>query len=683
MRRLLPYLALSSVLVSLTARGVIRGGDYSGWDILGPAQGQFLVSTRPLGHALVDAWKGVRTYEYWTTVNSVLYTIGPGLLSRLGPSEHWGQALTLGLFVIALVAVRRAVSLPARDSFVLLLTWGASPALLSFGLTGPFLSATLPHALALLIIFEPRIRARPGLTLLLALAIGELSWHVYLTGRTVFLVFLAAAILERAAPRRTRLAWAAAVLVQLFFVLRFAGISERELLAVDRLQGRDPFLAIADLTKGLVVDLDLPIVWPLGIMALYFVKRSRPLLATVLAAQFAMLAILAAHGADKLQTRRFLLFDFYALVALAAAFGAASLRVRSAILGVLLVGNVVAHGGLLHFSRAARGDRPNALPYVQGRSDYRIPYEQIGAVDQMVDRIARGERVILLYSLWNYWENHTDPAALPERLYLRLGHERFLGSVSWFSSKPCRFDCIPVEPVTKAAAFFKELRAGRRGALDRYVVYYPTEEAVPAGAVDTAVVFAELRRRFTVNLEPQTLWRMSSFRLAPRSLDANEFLGFRVFPRAASLSARERTRAAPELLRFPVDSSFLEFPPRETPDVHRTPFGTDPFEARISGELQVCRGGDYDFLGGVQGSLRVVIDRQQAMAGGSQAFRLGQKRVALERGWHSLEIEFKGLRGKGRFVFDMFRAGAAAWEQAATPEECPPEPSGGSAPKGR
>lgn len=675
MRRFLPYLALVSVLASLAGRAVIRGGDTSGWDILGPAQGQFLVSTRPLAQAVTEAWKGVRTYYYWTTVNSILYTIGPGLLSRIRPWEHWGQALTLGLFLAALLAVRRAVSLPGRDSFLLLLVWGASPALLSFGLAGPFLSATLPHALALLIICEPRIRRRPVLTLLLALAVGELSWHLYLTGRTVFLVFLAAAILEKDAPRRTRLAWAVAVLVQLFFVMRFSGISEREMLAFDDLQGRDPFLLVADLAKGLAWDLDLPVVWPLGIAAVFFLERQRRLIGIVLAAQLAMVSILAAHGADKLQTRRFLLVDFYALVAIAAAFGAAAPKVRNAILGVLLVGNVLAQVGLIQFSRAPRGERPNSLPYVQGLGDYRIPYGQVDAADQMVERIARGERVILLYSLWNYWENHTDPAALPERLYLRLGHNRFVWSVFWFSSKPCRFDCIAVEPVTKAAAFFDELRTGGRGALDRYSVYYATEEAVPAGAVDTAVVFAELRQRFALRIELPTLLRMGSFRIAPRSLDAKEFVGFRVFPKSAQISAKDRTREAPELLRFPVDSSFLEFPPIETPAVHRTPLGAEPFEARFFGDLLVCRGGSYDFLAGVQGSMRIVIDGKQAMGGASQPFRLGQKRVALERGWHSLEIGFTSLRGKGRMVFDMYRVGSGAWEPPATIEECPPEPS--------
>lgn len=673
MRRLGPWLALASVLFSLVGRALVRGGDYSGWDILGPAQGQFLIATRPLGDALAMAWRGVRTYEYWTTVNSVLYTIVPGLLSRLRPWEYWGQALTLGLFLVALGAIRRAVSLRWRDAFVLLLAWGASPALLSFGISGPFLSATLPHALALLIVFEPRIRARPVLTLLLALAVSELSWHLYLTGRTVFLVFLAAALLETEAPRRTRLACVVAALVQLFLVVFFAGISERELLAFERLQGRDPFLVVADLSRAMFVDLDLPILWLTGLVALAFVARGRSLLATLAGAQLALLVILAAHGVDKLQTRRFLLFEFYALVAVAAAFAAGSPRVQKAILGVLLLGNVAAHADLIQFSLGERWDRASSLPYVQSRNDYRIPYAQVAAVDQMVDRIRRGERVILLYGLWNYWENHTDPAAVPERLYLRLGHDTFVESVFWFSSKPCRFDCIPVQPVAKAAELFADLRAGRRGALDRYSVYYATEEAVPAGAVDSAPVFAELRQRFAVQLEPQTLGRMGSFRIAPRSLDLQEFAGFRVVPERAEVSASGRSRAAPELLRVPVDASFLESPPRETADVRRGPFGGEPFQGRVVAELLVCRGGDYDFLAGVQGRMKVVIDGREAMGGESQAFRLGQKRVALERGRHALEISFTTLRGKGRVVFDIFRVGSGGWEPPATAQECPTE----------
>ena len=68
---------------------------------------------------------------------------------------------------------------------------------ISFAIAGPFLSACLPHALALTLVVSPGLRRWPLAALASALAVGELSWHLYLTGRTVFVVFLLAALLER------------------------------------------------------------------------------------------------------------------------------------------------------------------------------------------------------------------------------------------------------------------------------------------------------------------------------------------------------------------------------------------------------------------------------------------------------------------------------------------------------
>ena len=79
--------------------------------------------------------------------------------------------------------------------------------LLSHSVEGyPWASAFLPHALALWITTSPVLRRRPLVTLLSALLVNELSWHVYELGKTVAVVFLAGTVLLRGVPLSTRAA---------------------------------------------------------------------------------------------------------------------------------------------------------------------------------------------------------------------------------------------------------------------------------------------------------------------------------------------------------------------------------------------------------------------------------------------------------------------------------------------
>ena len=83
----------------------------------------------------------------------------------------------------------------------------------------PWVSAFLPHALALWITTSPVLRRRPLVTLLSALLVNELSWHVYELGKTVAVVFLAGTVLLRGVPLSTRAAWLVAGLLQIGEVL--------------------------------------------------------------------------------------------------------------------------------------------------------------------------------------------------------------------------------------------------------------------------------------------------------------------------------------------------------------------------------------------------------------------------------------------------------------------------------
>lgn len=147
---LISSLALFSVGFSLWMRIVCRGPYYPGWDVLGPAHGLFLVSTRSFWDAVVSVFHSTRHFQYWNHTNSLLYTLIPGYLGALWPWEYWAHLLTFALFMLTLWLVARVVDLPIRRSWILLLAWGASPAMLSFSVAGyPYITGLLPHALAL------------------------------------------------------------------------------------------------------------------------------------------------------------------------------------------------------------------------------------------------------------------------------------------------------------------------------------------------------------------------------------------------------------------------------------------------------------------------------------------------------------------------------------------------------
>jgi hypothetical protein len=62
-------------------------------------------------------------------------------------------------------------------------------------------------------------------------------------------------------------------------------------------------------------------------------------------------------------------------------------------------------------------------------------------------RAENGETLVLLYNFSVPNENLRDPVAPLERLYLGLGHEKFMERVFVFGSEHCRYDCLPIRPV--------------------------------------------------------------------------------------------------------------------------------------------------------------------------------------------------------------------------------------------
>src|SRR5262249_13741483 len=211
---------LVSVAFSLGVRVLERGPYVSGWALVAPTQGHLLASTRTAWGAVREVFYQNRHFWLPFSVYSAPYSLIPGYLGRLWPWEYWVHVLVFVTFCVTLWTILRGAGLPLRAAGILLLGWGASPMLLSHAVEGyPWASAFLPHALALWITTSPSLRRRPLLTLVSALLVNELSWHVYELGKTVSVVFLAATVLLRDVRRTTRAAWLAAALTHLGEVL--------------------------------------------------------------------------------------------------------------------------------------------------------------------------------------------------------------------------------------------------------------------------------------------------------------------------------------------------------------------------------------------------------------------------------------------------------------------------------
>jgi hypothetical protein len=673
-----PWFALVALLVvcySLVFRALGRGDEYPGWDLIGPAHGLHLLSTKPVLEAAREVLGSVRAFQYWTSKDSLVYTLVPGALGRWWPWPHWVHLLTLVLFLAALGFAARAADLRLRDAWIVLLAWGASPALLSFAIAGPFISACLPHALALTLVTVPGLRRRPLLSLGLALVVVELSWHLYLTGRTVFVVLLLAAALERAAPARTRLAWLAAAVLQAALVLRFSGQIENDLLAFDALAGRDLPGAALDLMGALLLELDSPVLWLLAVVCFAFLRRRRGLLLALFAGHLGLLLLLATFGAEKLLTRRFLLVDFYALVTVATVFGESTgprRALRPLIVLALLAGNVWQVIGLHAFYASSPSQRDRqTLPFVQARGDYVVHPELTAAAREVQAWVESGGGAVLLYGLSAYPENTTDPAGVLERLYVGLGHERFLSSVFVFGAVRCRYDCLPVRPLDDAARVLEDLRLGRGPAgPDRLRLYHVWGERSEAALQENATVFAELRRRFFVRPDGFSFGAFRRARLDPALGVTAPLL---VNPEAAvyaPIRVASARREAPELLHFPLDLAWLPSASRQGLYSGAGPFGKRAFSLRWEATVTACESRRYEWLVGVAGEVAVRLDGEEVLRMVDPSFRLATRALPLTAGRHRLDVEYATRPGFARLLLDVRAAPGEPWA-AGEPGLCP------------
>ena len=524
-------MALASVGISLVARIVHRGPYYPGFDIVGAANGLFLLSTRSAWAAVREVLYQSRHYSAPFPYFSVLSALLPGALTTFWPWEYWAHVVTFALFLVTLGLILLATGVPFRNAWVVLLAWGASGALLSFSVAGiPWVTGFLPHALALWIVLDPRLRHRWLLTLLLCLLAAEVPWHVYELGKTACLVFVLGALLVPEVPRGIRVLWLVTGAVGFAQVFAYPSVHVEAFTGLRPLGPADTWMRIVTVGRMLATAwLDVPLLMVAAAVACLSLTRQRRLLAVMFAVQLGLMLALAMRGADpyEVRPRRFLMVDLYALTLVASAWGNGGRHqpwVRPVLVALLIAGNAwqlveTARFVRTPFERTATRDFGFTLPFTESQIDYMVRYADVDWSRELAARVDAGEKLLLVYNLGAYDENYSNPEALLERLYLHLGHRRFVDSVFAFGTNACRHTCLPIHPMKELAPFLDSIRADRpvdRGAIVGYWVA-PQKFDEPVFAREREQMMQAIRARFGVELESPPDAKFVRFRLGPHA----------------------------------------------------------------------------------------------------------------------------------------------------------------------
>jgi hypothetical protein len=582
----------------------------------------FLASTQPPIDAVSMALErvGPRRMEALSVpLDGIAFTVLPGYLTRFWPWEYWGNTVCF-LFVLASVLLTIAAAGLLRRGWIVLLAWGASPALLSFAVAGyPHAAGYFPHALALWVTLDRRIERRLVSTLALSLLACASSWYCYDPARTVFLVFLGAAILRGDARWPARLVWLAVGALQLWTVLAWLG-NGGGILPTDF----DParlWSAVVSVGRSVFVAryLDEPVLLVAAFLSFFFFRRDRLPVFGLWLAQLGLVVMLAAKGPELLCPRRFLLVECYCLLVVGRMYAEASRAPRrmaithdSARVMLLLAGSVWQVAGLVQFARQPRPAVSWALPYAHAQVDFQVVRFGAEWADEMASRVEAGETLIVIYSLGFYAENATNPTKLLERMYLRLGHERFVDSVLVFGATPCLPNCLPLRPLSEIDDVLDRIRPGGPIEPSAVALYY-TQDLLTTyqhtAEPESAAVFAAVRRRFSLEQEPTPDARLMRFRVRPRPPDASD--GFSI---EAASGRYERVHEGVRDERHvdwsgpPFEQYWVVDEPRAAPYLIRRPWADAPFAVRLSARLHVSRAGTFELLLGSDEEAQVTVD---------------------------------------------------------------------------
>jgi hypothetical protein len=495
------------VVASLILRLVHRGPYVAGLDVIGAAGGLHHIATMtPL-----EILRYYRDHHYrgvWN-VDGVLSSLVPGWVTSHWPSEHWPPVFTFVTVVGALGLTGRAFELRWRDAWVPLLAWSASSALLSFSIAGfAYVSSIVPYALGLWIVF--RWQRHWIATAALCVVAVESSWQVQEIGQTVFVLFLAAAVLLPGVPWKTRTVWLAAGGWQWWLAVHHLNFNTTRFHAMTVPALPDLWSRLGVLWGRILrLEVDLPVLLVAAVASVVVARRHRGFWTVMLVVHATLILLVAVNegvllGPLAVWSRRTLLLSYLCVAAIIAVYRDRP-PAMSAIIGLLLCGSLWQVVDTARWARRPLNpidDRDFTLPFVTSAIDYDVPFLPVRWFQEMRDQIDGGKQVLLVYNLSASDESPTNPAGILERLYLHFGHQRFVDSVLVFGSQVERNIVLPIRPMSTLGAVLDALDPTE-------VVGYRMEHPADAGTlesagrfrVESATILAEVMARFRFDID--------------------------------------------------------------------------------------------------------------------------------------------------------------------------------------
>ena len=490
------------LVVSLAWRWWLRGDYVAGYEVLAAAEGKRLLVTEGLWPAL-RYLTTFRTRCEAMAAQGLLYAFVPGVASLVWPAVWWQAAATLAMCVVGALLVVRATGWRLGEGWGwAALAWASSFVLCGYSVHGFFWGGVfLPYALVLAGVWGAR---RAWVSVALVLLGLELAWHTYELAKLVGVLAVLAALTTTDRPRGLRLVWAVAGLLELYsaFVVwptgnfgtfvrigtaAMQGASEAEARQLGTLTQAAWNLvrAFATWTPGTPPGaIDFPTLPVLGLVGALLAGRRRNLALGFWLFTVLLLGVLAVS--HQLLPRRAPLLLWASLTCLLA-----GLRVRPRlrpIAGVLLSLTVVAQlAGMARHAASVRFDTIPMYPIpgmLGGEGAGLVDPPGVRWVNEIVRRVRAGEAFVLLEDPSCYTENWTNPAAVPERLYVQLTPAEWRERIWAFSETSlwCRYDCLPAHAAGELPALLPELAARRA-----WVTFDPECTLMGQGAPMTAL----------------------------------------------------------------------------------------------------------------------------------------------------------------------------------------------------
>lgn len=480
--------SLVCVGVSLLARILYRGNHLIGWETMAPAHGQFLFNTVPFLEASERIFHEMRHYVFWHTIGTFFYTMVPAVLQEIFPSQHYGGLVTFLLTGVTIWTVVAFSGLSRKQLWVPFLIWGASPIILSFSIFGwAYAPAFLPHGLALYMVLNAKMSSSWRRALLLGLLTIAVSWQLYEVSRTCLFVWLAGAVMVAAVPLATRFTWVALAFIQMWLLKTCPSGRSDFLVQGWRALNLSTFFAATNeiLTRLFITPtLTLPTLVLTALCALFLLRRNRLFWAVLWFAQIAMFGTTVLMGMPF--SRRFIVVEFYAFALAAMLFSELKVGleentakgsrrnktwvewVRRGLIPFFIVGNLLQLGFTAWQFRTPLSENIQPLPFTWAPADEKIAPVHINLSDRLYKLVTEGHKVIPFFNLESGMENVTDPACVLERLYLRLGHKRFVENVFVFGESHCRYNCLPIYDLVRIPEFVGDMAAGAHGPLNKF-----------------------------------------------------------------------------------------------------------------------------------------------------------------------------------------------------------------------